>query len=351
MEVIKKPTEKEYRALPIDSSSSLKDFCVDRKKYYRKYILNEKIKEKDNQAANTGQLVETLLMEPELFDERFFMSSCASPPTGLMLEYVNALFEETVKYTDADGEPTKSFEYISEEAYKASGFKIPHTTVLNKFVGGDAEIYYNELTTVRLNNLTVVSVNDVSNAERVVEELKMNFVTADLINLETNDRFTVLNQLQIPFYEIDDHTFKSMLDKVVVDHKEKHIKIIDLKCTWSVESFYEEYYLYRRTYIQAYLYKQAVISLTKDKKHPFYGYSVGNPVFLVCDSINYSNPLIFTLSDDDMNDAYNGFSHKGKDYKGVKDLILGLKWALNEGIWNMSREDYLNKGVINIKRA
>jgi len=33
--------EKFYRAIVMDSSSSLKDFDKDRKKYYRRYILGE----------------------------------------------------------------------------------------------------------------------------------------------------------------------------------------------------------------------------------------------------------------------------------------------------------------------
>ena len=33
-------TEANYRAKAIDSSSSLKEFSMDRKKYYRKYILH-----------------------------------------------------------------------------------------------------------------------------------------------------------------------------------------------------------------------------------------------------------------------------------------------------------------------
>ena len=41
-------TEELYRAVMLDSSSSLKDFSMDRKKYHRKYILNEDIKEKDS---------------------------------------------------------------------------------------------------------------------------------------------------------------------------------------------------------------------------------------------------------------------------------------------------------------
>ena len=36
-------TEANYRAVMLDSSSSLKDFSLDRKKYHRKYVLNEPI--------------------------------------------------------------------------------------------------------------------------------------------------------------------------------------------------------------------------------------------------------------------------------------------------------------------
>jgi hypothetical protein len=36
-------TEAQYRAVTMDSSSSLKDFSQDRKKYYKKYFLGEKV--------------------------------------------------------------------------------------------------------------------------------------------------------------------------------------------------------------------------------------------------------------------------------------------------------------------
>jgi hypothetical protein len=67
--------ERNYRAIERDSSSSLKDFSLDRRKYFKKYILRERVVEKDNQATNMGKLVETLLLEPEEFDNRFYMSS------------------------------------------------------------------------------------------------------------------------------------------------------------------------------------------------------------------------------------------------------------------------------------
>lgn len=348
-------TEENYRAKGIDSSSSLKDFSIDRKKYFKKYILGESVEEKENYAANMGRIVETLLLEPEEFDNRFYMSACLNPPTAMMLNFVEALYKHTAEATDEFGNVKRSFEDISKDAYVESGYKIPYERVMfgtdktPGFIGTDAEVYYNEIRTVRSKNLTVVTTQDVTNAEKIVEELKINPITKDIINLVNSSRYTILNQLQIENYKIDDLPLKSMLDKVIVDHHERKITPYDLKCTWSVENFYEDYYLYRRAYIQAYLYYNAVFSLTMDDKSEFYGYSVENLQFIVCDSTNYMNPLIFTLSDEDMRECYHGFEHKGRTYPGVQEIIADLKWAMENNIWNISRKNYENNGVINIK--
>lgn len=341
--------ESDYRAIKMDSSSSLKDFSQDRKKYYKKYVKGESIEEKENHAANMGRIVETLLLEKEEFKNRFHLSVISSIPTGLMLEFVEALYRFTKEATDEFGTVTKDFNDIALDAYNASGFKIKFDAVLLKFFGSDAELYYNEIRSVRTNKLTVVTAQDITNAENIVKELQSNFVTKDIVNLTNSSRYTVLNQLQIEGYEIDEFPLKSMLDKVIVDHDTKSIQPIDLKCTWSVENFYEEYYLYRRAYIQAYLYYYAVLSLTKDVNSEYYGYTVNNLLFLVCDSINYMNPLIYTLSNEDMKEAYEGFTHKGKNYPGVKTIIEDLKWAISTDTWNISKKNYLQNGITNIK--
>ena len=341
-------TEASYRAKAIDSSSSLKEFSMDRKKYYRKYILGEDIEDKDTQAATTGRVVETLLMEPELFDEKFYMSACASAPTGLMLAFVEALYKFTKEATDDNGNITRSFEDISKDAYVESGFKIKHDAVISKFVGSDAEIFYNEIRKVRSMNLTVVTAEDVSNAEKIVEELRTNFVTKNIVNVVSSVRYTVYNQLQVEGYIIDGHEFKSMIDKVIIDHKEKTVQVYDLKCTWSVENFLEEYYLYRRAYIQALLYYKAAIHFMNNTEE-IRGYRVEPPCFIVCDSTNYYNPLVYTLSDDDLEDAYNGFIHKNREYTGVATLIKDLKWALENNVWNISRENHELNGLVKLK--
>jgi hypothetical protein len=342
-------TEAQYRAVVMDSSSSLKDFSTDRKKYYKKYFLGEKVEDKDSSAANMGRIVETLLMEPHLFDDKFYMSSCASTPTGLMLDFVEALYRHTRDATDEFGVITRVFTDILQDAYKDSGFKIKYEAVVTKFIGSDAEIYYNEIRQVRSKNLTVVNTMEISIAEKIVEQLRINSTTAPIVNLTNSSRYQIIDQMQVEGYDVDGHLFKSMLDKVIIDHKEKVVMPYDLKCTWSVENFYEEYYLYRRAYIQAYLYYYAMLHIVSDPESECYGYRVEYLKFIVCDSTNYYRPLVYTLDMDDMMDAYKGFVHKGRTYPGVGELIAALKWCRETNTWDISYKNYLSNGVVNIK--
>jgi hypothetical protein len=336
-------TEAQYRAVQMDSSSSLKEFSQNRKKYHKKYILNERVEEEDNLAATMGRIVETLLLEPEEFDNRFHMSIVTSAPTGLMLDFVEALYKHTAEATNEDGVLTRNFEELCKDAYVDSGFKIKLDAVLNKFVGSDAEVYYKEIREVRSKGLTVVTTKDVDNATKIVEELKTNDFTAGIVNLVPSARYSIYNQLQIEGYKVDGHLFKSMIDKVIVDHDKKTVQVYDLKCTWSVENFYDEYYLYRRAYIQAYLYFFAA-------KHHFaeLDYLILDPIFIVCDSTNYSAPLLYQTTIDSMLDAKKGFTYKGREYPGVASLIEDLKWAIENDKWNISRENYINNGVVKL---
>ena len=339
-------TEAQYRAIYLDSSSSLKEFSTDRRKYHKKYILNEVVEDEDSKAATMGRMVETLLMEPHLFDERFHLSTCMSTPTGLMLEFVEALYRHTVAATADDGTITRSFEDMCNDAYADSGFKIKLDAVLGKFIGSDAEVYYKEIREVRAKHLTVVTTQEIANAEKIVIELKTNPTTAEVVNLVDDVQYSVHNQLQVEGYEVFGHMFKSMMDKVIVDHKSKTVQVYDLKCTWSVENFYSEYYLYRRAYIQGFLYHKAAESWASEMG---YGdYEILLPRFIVCDSTNYANPLVYAMTQDSMNNALDGFEYKGREYPGVAQLIGDLKWALDNDVWNISRENYLTNGVVKL---
>lgn len=348
-------TEKDYFGVPMNSSSSLKDYSTDRRKYKKRHILKEKTVDKDGAAMMMGNLVETLLMEPDRFDELFYMSACATTPgpeTG-MGKFVDALAKYTVAATDlVTGVVTEDFMTMAEKAYIDSEYKIKIEAVIKKFTGTDAEIYYEELVKVRFNDLTVITPNDINNAERIVAELKSNPTTATIVNLESGKRFEVINQIKLIGFEIDGMKMKSMLDKIIIDHTSKTIQIYDLKCTWNVENFYKEYYLYRRAYIQAYVYFKACQALVvsdsgidpEKSTTSLEGYKVLFPKFIVCDSINYYAPLIYDLCEQDLIDAYYGFEARNYAYPGVKQIISELKWSIADDVWNISQKNYANNG-------
>lgn len=340
-------SEKEYREIENDSSSSLKVFLEDRKKYYKIYVAKEKVKDEDDQTKATimGSLVDCLIFEKDQFDNKFHLSSLSKAPTGKMLDFCNALVR--IRREAIENGIEKSFEEIAKEARVAADFSWKLETILSNFSGKDPEIYFNELITVEDKGLTVVDLNDVSNAEKIVEELLTNEVTSWILNLKTNDRYIIFNQYKLEYFQVDELDMKAMMDKIVIDRKNKTIQIYDLKCVWNVEDFYESYYLYRKSYIQAYVYKEAAYELRDLLELD--GYTVENPKFIVSDSINYYKPLIYTLDNRDIQDAYSGFSHKGKKYTGVKDVILDLKWAKENNEWRISRKNALNGGVVNIK--
>jgi len=329
-------TEKEYRSLPIDSASSLKEFAQDRRKYKKRFVDLERVEEEKTAATITGDLVDLLLLTKENFDNKFFLSSVVKGPTGNMELFVNSL----LRYSK---EPYENFEEIARKAYKDSGYKWAFEKVLEKFVGSDAEIWFKENLEIQSKGLTVVSLDQVNNAERIVQDLKENEVTKSIINLVSSDRYLVQNQVQIEGFEIDGLPLKSQIDKIVIDHKEKTISPFDLKCTFSVENFTHDYYMNRRSYFQSYVYKEACFKLKEELGLDYY--HINNLCFIVCDSIGYMNPLLYKLTQDDMEDSYLGFTYNNRKYMGVKETIAELKWSKETGIWNISKKNYENNGV------
>jgi len=153
-------------------------------------------------------------------------------------------------------------------------------------------------------------------------------------------------QFQVEGYEFDGLQFKSMMDLFVIDHLKKTIQVYDLKVVWAVENFYDEYYLYRRAYMQAYLYYMAAIHYRSEINSEVSDYTVLPPKFIVSDSANYYNPLIYQMTEKDLIEAYDGFEYKGRNYPGVKETIEDLKWALDMNIWNISRKNYQSNGLV-----
>ena len=349
IQAVAQKTEREYRAIPVDSASTLKEFAISPYKYYKRYVLGEKLEdEEESRATLIGSIVHCLLLEPHVFDEKFYVSTCEDKPTEKMLEFVNALYKHTLLATDEDGNVTKDFSFIAMDAYNDSGFKWKFETVIEKF-SGVSEDYYAELLATRPRNISVVSGADQRIAEQICNALKNDEFLYEIMNQEDTEDITVLNEVKLegPKFIIFGLLLKGMVDKMILNHKIKKISIYDLKITWDNENFFEGYYLKRRSYIQAFIYWQLVQIWAEENGYE--DYEIEYPKFIVADSQNFYKPLTYVLNSEDIKGAVEGFNYKGKFYKGTLDIITDLKWAIEKNEWQMTRENFLARGIVSFK--
>ncbi len=89
-------TESEYRQLGGFSYSTLSSFL---REGTPKCLISSKIEESD--ALRFGSLVDCLVTEPELLDERFFIQSFVMPPPAIskIIQYLFTLYSDVKSFT------------------------------------------------------------------------------------------------------------------------------------------------------------------------------------------------------------------------------------------------------------
>ena len=351
-----KLTEKQYRKVGVDSYSSFKDFIADRRKYYKKYVLSEPVEEKYDFAILMGQVVETLALTPDDFDNKFFLSQGEKPSENTaMNDFVEALYTRWMEFS-VDGELVKPYDEVVELAYNDVKFdkdgnivafkqaKASSKEVIEGKFSSTYRSYFDEIIASRSRGVNVITNKELQQGEAIKDTLFTHPHTCDIMRMKTNDTQDVL--LQVPFFfDIRGYKIKCLIDRLEINHEHKFIQPDDLKVTWNVDKFLTEYYLYRRSDLQAAIYYMACLDFA-DKYFPDYG--VRHMRFIVADSTNQNAPLVYTTCQKDVDDAMAGFVHRGKQYVGLNTVIEDLKWHKSEGIWNASKENYLNNGVSSI---
>lgn len=336
---------KKYRDIDSLSASDLRTFAIDRKKFYKKNILKEKEEEEYNRATLIGSLVHCLLLEPQTFDSKYFMSICPEVPSGLMLAFVEALYKYTLENTDSNGVITADMETITKLAWQDSGFKITLEAVMKKFIGSNAETYYKELRESRSRSLEVVCSEDLQIATSIIETIRADEFVGPIFNIEEN----VFNEIQVEDIMFLDIKLKAMLDKVVVNHSEKYVQLYDLKVVWDNQNFYREYYLKKLAYVQALIYYTALYLRKANLGFDYSGYEIKLPIFVVVDSGNFYAPLQYQLAINDLEGALEGFEVNGRKYRGSKDIINDIKWSMESGNWRISKIAWESNGLVNLK--
>jgi len=347
--------EKEYRSLKgYLSYSGLKQYVQSRSKFYKEMILQESVKKEQTLSTILGDMVHVLLADQiNEWDSKFIMTSVV-PPTGQVLTLVQELYKRSLQSMDEEGVQRDNFnviftdavqvvkyEYdgITEKAFKSK----PNEKILEMFQA-TGEAYYQEL--LRSTGKTVVTIQQIEQAEKLVTTLKEHKYTRDIINLQSSDDIEVFNEMVI-LYEMDGIKYRSMLDKVVVDHKNKTIQPWDYKTSYNIETNWEYSYMSNGYYIQVGLYALALKYWVKE--HKLDGYKILPMKYIAIDTTGASAPIVYAMSDKDVLMGQRGFTVRGKHYKGCLTIHKDILWNINTGIWSTCQEVEEANGEIEMK--
>lgn len=343
-------SEREYRGLKDRLSySAIKDFDADREKFFREFVMGEPRKESSSTAVILGSLVHSMLAEQK-FEDKFYLFS-AIEPKGQMKDLADALYKRALKSMQ-DGLQTDPFIAIFEDAFKevkfdSSGKEVAFKgkdleKVLVMFEGSDAEIYYKEAMCAV--GKTIVTVSQMSKAEHLVDKLRGHSHTYVYANAIKDQWTHIYNELPILF-DFEGVAYKSMVDKVIVNHAGKVITPIDWKTSWDNEEP-QRAYLKFGYYLQAGLYHYALKVWAE--QNGIGDYTIEPMKFIFCDTSGFSDPVVLVLSNDDINKAWSGFSVRGYYYRGLKELMDDIAWHNENAIWTTSKEIFSKKGHIKL---
>lgn len=343
-----KLSEREYRQLDLDSYSTIKAFIDDRKKYYRKYVLKEKINENATQESDDmrfGSIVDTLLLSPTEFDEKYTIAS-ATKPSGQMEDFVNYMVKYTLESVNEFGDLTKSMTELMQESYETLVKKSATGKLRDSFekfqerflIKKEGYDFYFELRERGLKIL--ITPQELDMANNVVEYLINHPYTRDLINLSNTDRYEIINQRMI-LGEIEGLPMKMMSDRIVIDHDNKTITPWDLKVMGNIDIFNYNY-LKLRYYIQLAVYTTMI-------RQEYVGFNVDPLRFLKVDKFRYMDPIKVNTLEQHYNEAMGGFILNGRKYPGLIQTIGDIQYHKANGIWTSTREAQENRGLVDLR--
>jgi hypothetical protein len=188
-------------------------------------------------------------------------------------------------------------------------------------------------------NKTLVTNLLVQEAEEMVSVLKTHEFS----------RYFILGDLEYQVevnFEIGNFKFLSFLDYIKIDHVNKTIRGIDLKTGSKPVSEFLSNFIKYRYYLQGVIYSLALqyYALTNDLE----SYEILPFQFLYCGRYE-KIPTTLEFTDKWFKGALNGFTtNAGYKYRGLIELVDNIEWHWRNEVFNMSKEQYENNGLVKI---
>ncbi len=354
--IVSKDTRDYRKEIEGLNQSMLKKFRDNPLDFFYEFVLKDrKPKEKDSWSILVGDVLDFIMLECQgdfqVFEQNFSLryaifGGIKSDKQVFLL--ADALYDESILDV-VDGvicsEFSCRFERALDKIQNSSTPKYKGKSVEQALKDFDenGKDYFNK----KLENLnkTIIDLAVVEKAKQLAEQLMTDFITEDFFGGEILPKFPISWKYTTKAGNVIE--CKSELDILDVDHEAKVVYTRDLKTSYDNEDFAYSYIKYGY-YIQNAFYYLAVRWYLDNNNMAEY-HIVPGMEFIVADtSKNNRRPLVYKTDETDIQKGLNGFSLNGHYYKGVNELMEEIDWSIENGIFNISKENLENKGLVKL---
>lgn len=314
-------SEEEYRKLPHISYSKISKFITKGPK-----SLLEPISKKKTQAMTLGSCFDTYLTDNEHILDKFFIGKevLNDKQISIILDYFSLI--------EDNEEKNKELLLLLFQKYDFNN-NLKDETKLKKFYSSEDVINY--INALKINNdLLYITESEYEFIKYKVNLLKTHPFTKNLFN--TNNE--ILYQVKVSSNNLG---IKCMFDILIIDHENKIIYPIDLKFMSSTSKEFLRSFEKFNYYIQSSLYSNLLQYKLEKNEIP---YRIEDFMFLI---INQEDDIIlkyiFKTEYDNETQSIIINNKTRKNWKYYVDLI---NWHLTNQVFDYSKEDYENQGLI-----
>lgn len=318
-----------YRADPAKSYSMLAAFFREGPS-----IIPHLDEKKSSDALKRGSLVDTLLTEPEEFENKFVIAE-VNKPSDTMCQIVESLWLGGDKTT---GDLDKISDEVilrcanSKELYP--GYKEETRIKKVRELGSN---YFSLLSISE--GKTIMSQFEYNQAIACVDTLKNHVYTRDYFFDDPFDDETE-SYYQLKFKTDSNPFVRIMFDRIICNHKDKTIQPIDLKTTGKNEELFDHSFIDWSYWIQSNMYSQ-VLQHVCSKDEYFKDFKILPFKFIVINRDSLS-PIVWT----DKNNLVSGdrIDCNGKVYPYWKRLYEDFCWHFDNNYYQYTHKTYNLKG-------
>ena len=297
-----------------------------------------------------GNGVDIQLTRPiEEFNQKFHISNLQNKPSDTIKSIVNQVYDR-VKETYPNIETIQNYNNAILDACNDHNYQPNWKTETRIAKIIEAWEYWEDLKAAE--GKVVLSQEENDLISQIVMSIRTNPTTSKYF--ETSKDVEILDQLAI-YFSYCDIDCKALLDRVIVDHKNKTIQPIDFKTMGDQTLYFPKSLRQRRYDIQAAFYMQALFQwcIQQDK---YLDYKILNFKFIVESTVNPGNPLVFTCSSELLDIGKNGrqpYKLCDKPYISSEyitymkfDEIKGFHQLIEDYKWYMENEFEKNRKIV-----